>query len=170
VTRVILVATAILLGATGAFPADSIGGQNEKPTEITGRVVDLLCAVTGRCVPDCGGGKRVFGILLADGRLVAAIKGPENFAGAQADLAPLCGRTVTLDGLLFENPRMPVYQVQGIKADAAAKEFKPADRFLKEWLETNAPTDEWFRADLRVKELIGRNGVLGIPGLKPKPQ
>jgi hypothetical protein len=103
-----------LLFSPAAFAAESIGGQHEKITEISGRVVDLLCELTKSCAPDCGGGKRQMGLVLADGRLVAVIKGPADFGGALADIAPLCGKTVTLDGILFENPKMALYQVQSV--------------------------------------------------------
>jgi hypothetical protein len=166
----ILAVAAALLAAPAAMAAESIGGQNEKPMELTGVVVDLLCEVAKRCAPDCGGGKRQFGLRLPTGQLVATIKGPADFGGSQADLAPLCGRTVTLDGLMFENPKMRLFQVQGIKTDPAATAFTPADAFLKRWTAENGPAEEWFRADPRVKELIGRNGVLGKPGLEPKKQ
>jgi hypothetical protein len=157
-----------LLFSPAASAAESIGGQHEKITEISGRVVDLLCELTKRCAPDCGGGKRQMGLVLADGRLVAVIKGPADFGGALADIAPLCGKTVTLDGILFENPKMPLYQVQGIKTDSAAKDFTPADGFLKAWEAKNGKADEWFRNDPLVKEQIAKNGVLGKPGLEPK--
>jgi hypothetical protein len=162
-----LTAVALFL-SPAAFAAESIGGQNEKITEISGRVVDLLCELTKRCAPDCGGGKRQMGLVLADGKLIAVVKGPADFGGALADIAPLCGKTVTLDGILFENPRMPLYQVQGIKTDPATKDFTPADAFLKVWEAKNGKADEWFRNDPLVKDVIGKNGVLGKPGLEPK--
>jgi hypothetical protein len=165
-------AFALLLAAFPTMPhaADSVGGQNEKPMEITGVVVDVLCEVAKRCVPDCGGGRRQLGIRDANGKLTPVVKNTDLFAGAQVDLAPHCGKTVTLDGLLFENPRMPIYMAQGIKTDPNAKEFTPVDGYVKQWTARNGPAEEWFRADSRVKELIARNGVLGKPGLQPKPQ
>jgi hypothetical protein len=159
-----------LLLSPAAMAAESIGGQHEKITEINGKVVDLLCELTKRCVPDCGAGKRQMGLVLASGRLVAVVKGPADFGGALADIAPLCGKTVTLDGILFENPKMPLFQVQGIKTDPAAAAFTPADRFLKDWEARNGKADEWFRNDPLVKETITKNGVLGKPGLRPKAQ
>ena len=159
-----------LMSISGAVAADSIGAQHEKITEISGRVVDLLCELTKRCIPDCGGGKRQMGLVQADGRLIAVVKGPADFGGALADIAPLCGKTVVLDGILFENPKMPLYQVQGIKTDPAARIFTPAEGFMKDWEAKNGKADEWFRSDPLVKEIIEKNGVLGKPGLQPKPQ
>jgi hypothetical protein len=166
--RIAALAALALLLSPAAFAAESIGGQHEKITEINGRVVDLLCELTKRCAPDCGGGKRQLGLVLADGRLVAVVKGPADFGGALADIAPLCGKTVTLDGILFENPKMPLFQVQGIKTNPAARDFTPADGFLKAWEAKNGKADEWFRNDPLVKEQIAKNGVLGKPGLEPK--
>jgi hypothetical protein len=169
--RILLAAAIGLIAAPHvANAADSVGGKNEKPMEITGKVVDILCELTKRCAPDCGGGRRQLGLLQGDGKLVPVVKNADLFGGAQADLAPLCGRIVTLDGLLFENPQMPVFMAQGVKADPAAKDFTPAEAFIKQWIAKNGPTDEWFRADPLVKEQISRNGVLGVPGLQPKPQ
>ncbi len=169
--RLAAIATlASLASIPAVLAADSVGGKNEKPLELTGKVVDLLCELTKRCTPDCGGGKRQLGILQSDGKLVPVVKNADLFGGAQADLAPLCGKTVTLDGLLFENAKMPIYMVQGIKADPAAREFTPAEAFIKGWTARNGAQDEWFRNDPLVKELIAKNGVLGKPGLQPKPQ
>jgi hypothetical protein len=158
-----------LLYATAPLSAaEGIGGKNEKPLELEGRVVDLVCEVAGRCLPDCGGGKRQLGLKLSDGKLIAVIKNPGLFTGAVNDLAPFCGKTIYTDGLLFENPKMPVYQVQGLKADRNEKEYKPVDGFIEAWVAKNGPSDEWFRADPLVKEQIARNGPLGRPELKLK--
>jgi hypothetical protein len=166
--KIIPLAFAAALFPLAAQAADSVGGKNEKPMEITGVVVDIACEIAGRCAPACGGGKRQLGIRQANGRLTAVIKNAEPFAGAQVSLAPLCGKTVVLDGLLFENPRMPVFMAQGVKTDPAAKEFAPTDAFTKRWTAANGAAEEWFRADPVVKALIARNGVLGKPGLEPK--
>jgi hypothetical protein len=166
------VVTAALCGApfSSAQAADSVGGQNEKPLVVTGEVVDLLCEVAKRCVANCGAGTRQLGIKQADGKLLVAAKNTDLFAGPQLDLAPLCGKTITADGLLFENPKMPIFMVQGIKTDPKAAEFTPVDAFVKAWVAKNGSSDEWFRADPVIKEQIARTGPLGRPELKPKPQ
>jgi hypothetical protein len=166
-----LAAASLLIGGGAAIAAEGIGGENEKLLELRGTVVDVLCELTGRCPPgSCQSTRRLLGLKLADGRLIAVPKGPELFAGAQNDLAPLCGKTITVDGVLFENPKMPVYLVQGMKTDPAQPEFAAPDAFLKAWKAKNGEAEEWFRADPAVKELIGRNGPLGRSDLKPKPQ
>lgn len=167
--RVTPLLIALLLSAT-AHAAESIGGANEKPMELEGKVVDLVCELTGRCLPACGSGTRQMGLLLADGRLIAVPKAPVDFAGAAQDLAPLCGRTIRTDGLMFENPKMPLYQVQGIKLDPAATAFTPADAFIKAWTARNGKHEEWYRNDPVIKAQIDRTGPLGRPDLKPKPE
>lgn len=156
-----------LLVADHGRAADSWGLENEKPMEIRGKVVDLLCELSGDCPAGCGQGKRQLGILTAEGRLVPAAKGNVFFAGAVPDLLPMCGREVHADGLLLENPAMTLYFVQYLKTapDAA---FMPADAFLKAWKATNGEAEEWWRADPTVQAEIARDGVFGIPGLKPE--
>jgi hypothetical protein len=164
--RPILVALA-LLAAPAAEAADSWGLENEKALELRGKVVDLLCELAGDCPAGCGQGKRQLGILTAEGRLVPAAKGNVFFAGAVPDLLPMCGREVHADGLLIENPAMTVYFVQYLKP-APDAQFMPADAFLAGWTARHGEAEEWWRADPTVKAVIEKNGVLGIPGLKPE--
>jgi hypothetical protein len=161
----ILVLTSLPLGA-----ADGIGGNNEKLIEIEGTVVDLLCEVAKKCISNCGEGKRQLGLRLGDGKVLVVAKSPDLFAGAQIDLAPHCGKVIKVDGILFENPKMPLYMVQGIKTDLKAKDYSPADGFVKAWIEKNGASDEWFRNDPHVKDRIAKTGPLGDPNLKLKAQ
>jgi hypothetical protein len=167
-----LAAPILLLAALPLSAAEGIGGKNEKPLEVEGTVVDLLCEVAKRCAPNCGEGKRQLGIKLSDGKLLVAAKNTDLFAGAVVDLAPLCGKVIKADGILFENPKMPIYMVQGIKTDLKAAEYTPVDGFGKAWTAKNggAASDEWFRTDPAVKAQIAKTGPLGRPELKPKAQ
>ena len=146
--------------------AESWGLANEKLLEVEGKVVDLLCALTGDCPADCGGGKRQLGLVTSAGRLLPAAKSRIEFAGAVHDLAPLCGRTVQADGLLVEHPAMPLYFVQGLrtKADEA---YAPTEAFIAEWTRRNSKAEEWWRADPLAKAVIASDGVYGVPGLAP---
>ena len=164
-----LIAAALLLAvaAPGARAADGWGLENERLLELRGKVVDLLCELTGDCPEGCGQGKRQLGILTAEGRLIPAAKDNVFFAGAVPDLLPLCGREVHADGLLIENPAMPLYFVQYLKP-APDAEFIPTDAFLAEWTARHGEAEEWWRADPTVKGVIEKDGVLGIPGLKPE--
>ncbi|MGL5114930.1 MAG: hypothetical protein ACRC7G_15075 [Beijerinckiaceae bacterium] len=163
-------AAMLVVSAGSVLAADGIGGQNENIMVLQGTVVDVLCELTGRCSPAaCASGQRQLGLKLGDGKLVLLAKGPEIFAGVQLDLAPHCGKNITVDGVMFENPKMLIYMVQGIKTDPAQAEFAVPDAFPKAWTAKNGPAEEWFRADPAVKDLIARNGPLGRIDLKPKP-
>ncbi len=164
--RALVLAAALAAGAAPALAADPWGLDNEKEVLITGTVVDLLCTVAGDCPPDCGAGSRQLGLLDEAGRLYLAAKGNVFFAGAVVDLLPHCGATVTADGLLIENPAMPLLFVQYLKGPGDA-EAASADAFLTRWTAENGEADEWWRADPMVKSAIAENGVFGIPGLEP---
>lgn len=158
---------AALLLATPAHAAQPWGIEHEKPTIVAGRVVDLLCAVSGDCPADCGGGRRQLGILTARGRLVPAVKGDVFFAGAVYDLLPYCGREVMADGLLIENPAMTLFFVQAVRASTREK-WKPATGFLDWWQARYGPSERWWEDDPRVRDELARSGPLGIPGLVPR--
>ena len=163
-------AAALVLSFAGAAQAaDEWGIDHEKVTRVEAKVVDLLCEVTGNCVPNCGDGKRQLGLLLDDGRLVPVAKNFEPFAGAVADLAPFCGKRITADGLLIEDPLMPLFALQ-FKREAPDGEWSRANWFGKAWSKANggAAADDWFRKDPRIIREIKANGVFGIPGLKPE--
>jgi len=171
-TRVLLGAAAALaftLTAAAVQAADGWGIEHEKVTRVDAKVVDLLCEITGKCAPDCGGGKHQLGLLLDDGRLIPVAKNFEPFAGAVVDLHSFCGKRITADGLLIENPKMPLFALQ-FKRLAPDGEWSRANWFGKEWSKANggANADEWFRKDPRIAEEIKANGVFGIPGLKPE--
>ncbi len=160
----------LMLASLPLSAAEGIGAKNEKPLEIEGTVVDLLCEVAKRCAPKCGEGKRQLGIKLSDGKLLVAAKNTDLFAGAVVDLAPLCGKVIKADGILFENPKMPIYMVQGIKTDPKAAEYSPVDGFGKAWVAKNGASDEWFRNDPAIKAQLAKSGPLGRIDLKPKAQ
>ena len=159
-----------LIGAlTIAQPArsgDLLGLENEKSMMLKGEVVDLVCALTGRCAPNCGGGQRQLALRATDGKLYATVKSTVDFAGANADLLPHCGRTIEVDGLLLESPRMRLYLVQSIRA-RDGDPWAPTNAFLTGWRAKHGPAEEWYRADPTVKEIIGADGVLGVKGLEP---
>ena len=77
----------------------------ETPARFEAEVVDVLCHLTGDCPEDCGGGARQLGLLRsADGVLVFPNKnGQPLFTGAARELAPFCGQTVEVDGLMIED-------------------------------------------------------------------
>ena len=144
--------------------------QGREPALFEAKVVDLVCALTGDCAPDCGGGARQMALLReADGKLILAAKNAEPlFTGATEDLAPYCGQTVTVDGLLIGNPELTdtkVYQVFSIKregADAMARAERWTRIWSREHKELAKKEDPWFRHDPAVREAIEADGWLGL--------
>ena len=168
--RKIMLCFAALLATTNlARAGEGVGADNETVVSFEAKVVDLACELGASCPPDCGGGRRQFGLLTGDGKLRAAVKSVTLFASPSNDLLPFCGKTVTVDGLLVENPKLTLYYVQGIRQGTSG-DFAPTDAFGKRWATAHGPSEEWFRNDPLVKEIIARDGVLGIKGLVPKPQ
>jgi hypothetical protein len=162
---------AIALSST-VFAAEGWGIKHEKETRVEVKVVDLLCEVTGNCVANCGDGKRQLGLLFDDGKLVPAVKNAEAFAGAVDDLLPFCGQRIVADGLMISNPKMPMFLLQFKRSAAPGKpkgKWSGANWFGKNWSKANGGKDssDWFRNDTRIKEILAKDGILGIPGLKP---
>lgn len=142
----------------------------EKPAFFEAEVVDLLCHFTGDCPEDCGAGKRQMGLLRsADGVLVLALKNSQPaFSGAAVDLAPFCGKTVEVDGLLLDDPELGaknMFLVQTIREPGG--EWVKANQFTKAWARQNPDAKgkgPWFRRDPRVKGIIAEEGYLGLGG------
>ena len=153
----------------GALAGEGVGADNETVVQMEAKVVDIACELGGACPPDCGGGKHQLGLLTKDGKLRPAVKSATIFASPQFDLLPYCGKTVSVDGLLVENPRMTIYFVQGIRPPGGG-EFAGTDAFEKQWFAKYKPSEEWFRNDPLVKQVIEKDGILGVKGLVPKPQ
>ena len=142
------------------------GLSEEEPARIDGRVVDVLCELTGDCPDACGGGARQLGLLKPDASLVLVAKnGQPAFSGAAVDLAPYCGLAVEADGLMTGHSGQRFYQVQFIR-EAGAVEWSKADRWTKARAASDPPLREgkgpWFRRDPRVLERIERDGYLGL--------
>lgn len=140
----------------------------EQPAFFEAKVVDLLCELTGDCPTDCGAGKRQLGLLrTADNVMVLPLKNSQAaFSGAAVDLAPYCGQTVEVDGLLIDDPDLDaknIYMVQKIRTDGG--EWKKANQFTKVWAKEHPEAKgkgPWFRRDPRVKEEIAKEGYLGL--------
>jgi hypothetical protein len=164
--RRLLISLAIpaALFAAPALAAEAWGLKDEKLVSFRGQVVDILCALKGDCPAACGGGKRQLGIV-SEGKLYAAAKSNTLFAGATKDLLPWCGRTIEIDGLLVENPAMPILMVQGIR-EKSEQPFAPTDQFEKDWTAANGKADEWWRADPTARAALAENGILGRKDLK----
>jgi hypothetical protein len=157
------------LCATHAGAAEKWGMPHEKELIVRGKVVDILCELARDCPPDCGGGKRQLGLVTAEGVLRPAAKGNVDFASPVIDLAPFCGKTIFADGLLLENPAAHLYFVQAIR-ERDGDPWIPATAFQTRFDARHGATKEWYRSDPTAKDIIARDGVLGVPGLAPPPK
>jgi hypothetical protein len=159
--------------AGDARAAEEWGIDNEQAVRFEAKVVDILCELSGDCPAKCGAGKRQLGLLKDDGTLVVAVKNFELFAGAANDLIPFCGERVVADGLLINDPRMPIFALQ-FKRRARGGKWRRANWFIRDWAKTqgvardSATAKQWYNNDPTVKAVIARDGVFGIPGLKPE--
>lgn len=178
--RQFLTCLAALVLAAPAAAQDFAAGSEAKPWNLFGErparfaaeVIDAVCALTGDCPPDCGAGLRQMALIrAADGVMVLALKNGETvFSGATFDLAPFCGQTVEVDGLLIGDPGITpaaagaaLYQVQRIRPEGGA--WKAADGFTEAWRERfpeAAGGGPWFRRDPRIRERLEAEGYLGL--------
>lgn len=141
----------------------------EVPARFEAKVVDILCELTGDCPDDCGAGLRQMGLVRsADNVMVLAMKNSQAaFTGAAVELAPFCTQTVTVDGLLIDDPDLNaknLYLVQKIKP-AGSDEWVKANQWTKDWAKKNPDAKgkgPWFRRDPRIKAEIARDGYLGL--------
>ncbi len=145
----------------------------EIPATFEAQVVDLLCTVAGDCANECGDGRQLGLLRSADGALVYPNKNSQAaFTGAAVELAPYCGKTVDVDGLLIEDEDFPiknVYLVQKIR-EAGSEDWVKANQWTKVWGKANpdAKTVDgkskgpWFRRDPRVQAAIAESGYTGL--------
>ncbi len=131
--------------------------------------MDILCELTGDCPSNCGDGKRQFGLLLDDGRLIPMVKNFDPFAGTASDLKGFCGKRIIADGLFINNPKMPMFALQ-FKQLPPDGDWSRANWFVRDWAEKHGAANkgEWFRHDPAIKKVIAKDGVFGIPGIKPE--
>lgn len=157
---------AAVAGASRAHAANSWNLPGEEATRFDAKVVDVMCVLTGDCPADCGGGKRVMGLLRESGELVLAIKNAGPFTGTARDLVPFCGQTVTADGLFTINYGVKTFALQFVKPKDG--EWRGANDFVKAWAAERGltPKDDkakqWFRNDEQVNTLIEQQGKLGL--------
>ena len=160
--------------AEGEFAADSKAKSwnltGEEKARFSGKVVDILCELTGDCPDNCGDGGRQLGLIRdADGKLVLLAKNAQAaFTGAVRDMLPYCNQNVKVDGLLVGDPEVTpakFYLVQKIQPEGEAKWVK-ANKWTRGWAKDNPDLKgikgAWFRKDTRIKALIERNGWLGL--------
>lgn len=150
------------------------GLQGERKARFEAQVTDLVCEVTADCPDDCGAGLRqIVLIRMADDTVVLPLKnGQPVFSGATFDLAPYCGETVEVDGVLIGDAEVTpgaaggaqLYMVQSIRR-MGEDTWSKADRFTKAWAERNPDAEggePWFRRDPEVKARIEAEGWFGL--------
>lgn len=154
--------------------ADEWGLYAEQKATFEARVVDPLCELAGDCPADCGAGRRQLALVRsADGVMVLPLKNSQPlFTGAAVELAPFCGQTVQVDGLLLADPDIGlanVYQVQKIRP-AGSAEWVRGNRWTKDWAARNpagaaaaeAAKEPWYLHDPRIAADIAANGYFGL--------
>ncbi len=157
----------LALLTTAARAAEGWGLPGEEKARFEATVVDLLCELTGDCPADCGAGTRQLGLLKDDGQLVLPLKNQVFFAGATAELIGFCAQRVIADGLFATNRGHTVFALQFVKLVPDGK-WRRANRFLPIWAERNGVDPEsarakrWFENDPGVRDLIQRDGKLGL--------
>ena len=162
-----LLAAACVLASPAARAAEEWGLPNEEKARFEAKVVDMLCELTGHCVPDCGGGKRQLGLLTDNDVLILPLKNVVPFAGAAAELGDFCGKRVIVDGLFSTNRGYKVFVLQFVR-EAPSGKWRRANRFTPKWAKRNgfAPNGKqakrWFANDPGVEAEIARDGKLGL--------
>lgn len=175
IAGIVAIAFAMPAFAEGEFAEGSqvTGWKNLQGREAAvfkAKVVDILCELTGDCAEKCGSGKRQMGLIReVDNKLILVSKNRQSsFNGGAVDLAPYCGQTVTVDGLLVGNPELTdtkFYQVFLVQREGSDKWAKTA-RWTRAWQKANPEAKgkkgPWFRHDPNVAAEIERTGWLGL--------
>lgn len=164
-----LIAAAFVLAgaAPAAHAAESWGLPGEETVRFGAKVVDVLCELTGDCPANCGGGKRQLGLVNDEGKLILPLKNQVPFAGSAAELIDFCGKQVVADGLMVTNKGYTFMALQFVR-EAPDGPWRRANRFTRKWAKRNdvaadsKTAAQWFRNDPRVKDLIARQGKLGL--------
>lgn len=131
IKRITLLAAAAVAFPLAAQAAEGFGIEGEKVSRFEAKVVSLNCEITGNCPTNCGNGKHQLGLLRDDGRLIPVVKNFDPFAGAIDDLLPFCGQRIIADGLLIENPKMPLFMLQ-FKKSGKGRQMEPRQLVLQE--------------------------------------
>ncbi len=150
--------------------AKEFGFLDEEKATFSGKVVDIMCELSGNCVDNCGGGTRLMGIIRSsDNKLILPLKNAQlAFNGPTEDLVPYCNKQVDVDGVLIGDQEFygtKFYMVQFIR-DAGSEKWNKAKLWTKEWKKRNPDVAKgkgpWFKRDPRVKKQIAANGYFGL--------
>ena len=135
---------------------------NAEKSELTGEVVSVLCELGGNCADNCGGGTQQLAIKTEALGTVLVSKNINNYSGAQDELSPFCGQTVNVNGLFTEHQGIRFFQVHNLRAPGG--DWQRANRYLQAWAARSGktPANRWYNQDERVKEILARDGRLGL--------
>ncbi|MEM9330300.1 MAG: hypothetical protein AAGA53_03175 [Pseudomonadota bacterium] len=150
--------------------AKEFGFIDEEQATFSGKVVDVMCELSGNCEDNCGNGERLMGIVRdADNKLILPLKNAQlAFNGPVDDLVPYCNKQVDVDGVLIgdvESYGAKFYMLQFIK-EAGAPEWSKANLWTAAWKARNPEVADgkgpWFKRDPRVAKQIEATGYFGI--------
>ncbi len=141
----------------------------EEKALFTGKVVDIVCELSGDCPDNCGNGLRQLGIVRdSDQKLISVLKnGQAAFNGAADDLLPYCNEQVDADGVLIGDEASlgaKYFMVQRIRKDGRPK-WNKTKQWTKAWKKRNPDAKgkgPWFRRDPRVAKQIELEGYFGL--------
>ena len=176
-TIALTTALAFSLHTTAGLAADFSQGSKAKAWNLygeekalfSGKVVDMLCELSGDCPANCGNGNRQLGIVrAADNQMIPVLKNRQAaFNGATEDLLPYCNKNVDVDGLLVGEDEVVTakfYMVQFIR-EAGAEKWAKANKWTKAWRKKNPEAKgkgPWFRRDPRVLKQLAAEGHFGL--------
>jgi len=164
-----LVGLTFLVGSIALGPAHaakSWGVTGEVKAKFTATVVDITCHLSGDCPENCGAGTRQLGLQTEDQGIILVSKNLTLYTGAAEELYGFCGKQIEVDGLFTENRNVRFFQVQNMRE--VGGKWKKAVLFRKAWGEKHGykaksrKTKRWYRNDPRIKEIIQRDGYLGL--------
>lgn len=170
-------AMAALIALPAAAQDFSAGSQakawnlnGERMARFEARVTDAVCALTGDCPEDCGGGLRQMVLeRVADGKTLLVFKNIQPiFSGGTHDLAAYCGQTVIVDGLLVGDAEYTkgaeIMQVQTVTVgDGEAVKTNTFDEYWNaRYPELADEKGPWFRKDPEINARIETTGRLGL--------
>ncbi|MEO1206883.1 MAG: hypothetical protein AAFV45_11180 [Pseudomonadota bacterium] len=150
--------------------AQELGLAGETKATFSGKVVDILCELSGDCPANCGDGFRNLGIVRAsDQQLIMVSKNSQfEFNGGVDDLLPYCGKQVDVDGLLLgDDPgvKAKIYMAQFIRV-TGDEDWIKTTAWTDAWKKRNPAVAEgegpWFRRDPRVLKQIEQSGYFGL--------
>ena len=95
-------------------------------------------------------------------------KNRDAFGGAVADLIGFCGKRIVADGLMINDPLMPMMALQ-FRREAPDGEWRRANQLSLDWAAAHpdVPFFEWIHRSEQANEAIAADGPLGIPGMLP---